>query len=247
MFSPKAKILVVDDDPILLDLLTETLTAIGYNVESATDGFNALEILQYENFDIVVSDIKMPKLDGFGLLTKIRDKYPKLPVLFITGVDSPEIIGQATPNGFLAKPFRINHIEELIEKTLRGEKDRPTAGIKNVMVVDDDETFREMLAETLRYNEYFPVTAVDGEAALIKLEQEQIDAVITDIKMPKMDGLSLLRQIKNIQPDLPVILVTAYRQEEIIPDNFKKTEAAGYLKKPFKVQEIISLLKDLSG
>ena len=131
MNDSKAKILVVDDDPILLELLVETLTTIGYDTGKAVDGLDALAVLSKEKFDLMVSDIKMPNLDGIGLLQEVRKLYPNLPVLFITGVNAPEIIGKATPDGFLSKPFRINHIEEMIEKTLQST-DQPKPKIKNI-------------------------------------------------------------------------------------------------------------------
>ena len=111
MSDSSAKILVVDDDVKLLDLLVDTLTAIGYESVGAEGGEQALAYLSTGEFGLVITDIKMPGMDGVTLLNKIRELYPKLPVMFITGVASPEIIGQASPNGFLAKPFRINRIE----------------------------------------------------------------------------------------------------------------------------------------
>jgi len=131
----KARILVVDDDLNLLDLLTDTLEAIGYRPEAAPGGAEAMEKLNREKYDLLITDIKMPDIDrekydllitdikmpdidGIQLLKKVRRSFPELPVLFITGVAEPEIIGRALPDGVLAKPFRINHIEELIENTL---------------------------------------------------------------------------------------------------------------------------------
>ena len=117
-----AKILVVDDDDVLRELLVDTLTTIGYRTSSAADGAIVMKMLEGEKFDLVISDVKMPEIDGITLLGLIRDKYPHLPVLFITGVASPEIIGEANPDGFLAKPFRIGHIEEMIESTLAAKR-----------------------------------------------------------------------------------------------------------------------------
>lgn len=113
-----AKILVVDDDAALLDLLVDTLSTIGYSVVPAPGGSEALVILEQDTFDMVISDIRMPEVDGISLLNKVRRSYPGLPVLLITGVASDDIINKASPDGFLAKPFRIGHIEELIESTL---------------------------------------------------------------------------------------------------------------------------------
>jgi DNA-binding NtrC family response regulator len=242
----KAKILVVDDDTNLLDLLVDTLTTIGYHAVAAPGGAEALMKLNEEKFDLMISDIKMPGIDGLALLKKVRRHYPQLPVLFITGVASPEIIGRASPDGFLAKPFRINHMEELIESTLNNRPDTVANQIKRVLVVDDDDSFREMLTDVLRYNEYVPFAVRDGASALVELENGRVDAVVTDIKMPGMDGIVLTNKIKEKHPDMPVILITAFMTPEDLQKHEVSRVADGFLEKPFKVERIIEILNNLS-
>lgn len=121
MQKPKATILVVEDNATMRDLLVDTLDAIGYVPTGASDGSEALQKLKEQKFDLIITDIMMPGIDGIALLKKVRKDYPHLPVLFITGVATPEVVERASPDGFLAKPFRISHIEELIEDTLKGK------------------------------------------------------------------------------------------------------------------------------
>ncbi len=118
MSSRQAEVLVVDDDANLLTLLVDTLKAIGYSATGVSGGRKALEILADRAFDLLITDIKMPDMDGIQLLKRVRATYTNLPVLFITGVSLPDTFAQASPDGLLMKPFRISHIEELIEKTL---------------------------------------------------------------------------------------------------------------------------------
>ena len=246
MALKKTHILVVDDDAHLLSLLVDTLTSIGYRVTGAPGGIEALEKLDSIKFDLMITDIKMPGIDGITLLKKVRRHYPKLPVLFITGVASDDIIGRASPDGFLAKPFRISHIEELIENTLTNKTENFTKTIRKVMVVDDDNTFREMLSEALRYNEYSPFSVAGSELALEELKNGEIDAVITDIKMPGMDGISLMKKIKESYPDMPVILITAFYDQKYSQKKNEIEKADGFLEKPFKVETIIDLLNQLT-
>ena len=114
--STAQHILVVDDDPMLRDLLVKTLEAIGHMAVAAENGLQALSLLQQQTFSIVISDIKMPEMDGVELLRRIRSAHPGLPVLFISGFATAELLGRAEPDGFLTKPFRIHHVEEMIEK-----------------------------------------------------------------------------------------------------------------------------------
>jgi DNA-binding NtrC family response regulator len=118
MGDVRANILVVDDDASLRSLLIDTLAAIGYAAKGADSGKQALEILLGSRFDMMITDIRMPEMDGLKLRDRVRRLYPNMPVLFVTGVAYPDIIAQASPDGVLAKPFRIAQIEELIESTL---------------------------------------------------------------------------------------------------------------------------------
>ncbi len=118
MNDSRANVLVVDDDDSLLSLLIDTLSAIGYTATGAGSGRRALEILADERFDLMITDIRMPEMDGLRLRDRVKRLYPEMPVVFVTGVAYPDIIAQASPDGVLAKPFRIAQIEELIESAL---------------------------------------------------------------------------------------------------------------------------------
>jgi DNA-binding NtrC family response regulator len=246
MVPSDIRILVVDDDTQLLDLLVDTLDAVGYQVEGATDGIEALDKLKEGRYHLMITDIKMPGMDGITLLKKARRYYPDLPVLFITGYGAPEIIGRASADGFLAKPFRISHIEELIERTLAGESETVARPIRKVLIVDDDDSFREVLTDMLTAADYVPLAVPSAEEALKQLEYGEVDAVITDIKMPGMDGVELLKKVKQRSPELPVILITGYMSAPQATTDEAAATADGFLKKPFRIDNIISILKDLT-
>ncbi len=245
MREQSAKILIVDDDARLRELLIDTLNTIGYNADIASDGNNALQKLQHNHYDLVISDIRMPELDGFMLLKKIRQHYPELPVLFITGVTSEDMIGSANPDGFLAKPFRIGHIEQLIKDALSKKHSKNKHTFRRVMIVEDDDLFRDMLGEALQYNSFITTAVEGGKEALRELQYGKVDAVITDIKMPGMDGITLLKEIKKIKPDLPVILISAFFSDEDILKSSSDYQPAGFLQKPFEIQAIVKLLDSL--
>lgn len=238
----ETRILVVDDDQKLLNLLDDTLSSIGYSTTTALGAKAALKTLAGEEFELVISDISMPEIDGLELLSKIRNLYPRMPVIFITGVAKPDIIGRANPEGFLAKPFRISNLEELIEKTLTGKEDKLDAKHRRILVIDDDRNFREMLIEALKVCDYTAIAASTPKEALETLEKVNFDAVVTDIKMPVMDGVSLARTIKDKYPVLPVILITAYYSFENYSFDDQTKVADGMLQKPFGLELILDLL-----
>ncbi len=238
--SHAARLLVVDDDAHLLELLNDTLVSIGYEVDGASDGVEAMERLQLGSYDLMITDIKMPGMDGISLLKKVRRYYPKLPVLFITGLSTPEIIGQDSPDGLLAKPFRISHIEELIENALKGQTEAAGQSPRRVMIVDDDDAFRKSLSEMLSAHDFLTLSVSNAEEALKELEYDDVDIVVTDVRMPGMDGIALTKEVKQRHPDLPVVLITGF-----LPDCESGLHADGFLRKPFRIENIIRLLESL--
>ena len=245
MNSADIKILVVDDDINLLDLLIDTLSAIGYSSDGVTDGFKALEKLKTGHFDLVISDIKMPEMDGISLLREIRQTHPGLPVLFITGVDVPEVVAQASPDGLLAKPFRVSHIEQLINDTLNVSENVVAGKVRKVMIIDDDDNFRTTLEDALEANDFIPFAVAAGDEAIMHLEKGNFDAVVSDIRMPGIDGFDLLKRIKKTYPKLPVVLMTAYLSEKDVREALPQAGADGFLEKPFGVDQIVDILTKL--
>jgi DNA-binding NtrC family response regulator len=239
------RILVVDDDQRLLNLLEDTLASIGYTTTTVKSAGEGLFILTQKVYDLVITDIGMPEMDGFELLKKIRKDYPRLPVIFISGATRPDIIGKANPEGFLAKPFRISNLEEIIENTLSGKEEKLDSKLRRILVIDDDDGFREMLMEALKVCGYTTIPASTPKEALDTLESIKVDAVITDIKMPVMDGVSLAKTIKERHPDLPVILITAYHSFEKYSFEDQNKVADGILQKPFGLELILDMLKKL--
>ena len=93
---------------------------------------------------------------------------------------------------------------------------------KRILVVDDNELFRDSIVETLRRQFYETEAAKDGPSAIEIIEQRHFDLVISDMKMPGMSGIELLEQIKSINPEIPFLIITAYGAIETAVDAMKK-------------------------
>jgi len=124
---------------------------------------------------------------------------------------------------------------------MSGVGDSAEHGSPRLLVVDDEETQREMLSAILARASYRVETAPDGEKALEILEQRSFDLVLTDQKMPKMDGLELLAAIRSRYPRLPVVLMTAFGSVSSAVEAMKNG-AADYLTKPFEKEELVIVL-----
>jgi len=119
--SKTHQILIVEDNPNMSCLLTDILDFFDYKTMGAKDGEEALEILGKESFDMVITDLRMPKMGGIDLLRSIKDRFPRLPVVVITGFDSDNYRSDAYAahaDGFLCKPFKVDQIKELLKEHL---------------------------------------------------------------------------------------------------------------------------------
>ncbi len=102
------KILIVDDEPIIRDALAFKLRKEGFKTEVVEDGEKAIEILDNEEFDIIISDIMMPFVSGYELLKVLKERKTKSPILMLTSLDSENAESKAYELGaddFMTKPF----------------------------------------------------------------------------------------------------------------------------------------------
>jgi DNA-binding response OmpR family regulator len=125
------RVLIVDDDMEMLVSLKDGLSRYEetFSVLTALDGLMATQELKRINISLVVTDLKMPNLDGFSLLSHIMEHYPEIPVLIITGYSTPEMERMAREGGavgYIAKPFTIEDLARRIVTTLRKEADGGT-------------------------------------------------------------------------------------------------------------------------
>ncbi len=115
------KILIVDDNPNMSSLLCEMLEVFDYESVRASDGSQALNELQNGQFSMVITDMRMPNMTGLELLKEVKSRYPKIPVVLISGYSVNEIEARAEdirPDGFLGKPLMMSDIERLLNTLL---------------------------------------------------------------------------------------------------------------------------------
>ncbi len=118
---------------------------------------------------------------------------------------------------------------------------RPSAGNARprVLVVDDEASIRDLLSKTLALAEYDVDVAPDGRSALERMRMYPYDLLIADLKMPGMDGLTVIREAKRYKGDLPVIIITGFSTESSAIEAVN-LGVAGYLTKPFRVPQVLA-------
>lgn len=110
---------------------------------------------------------------------------------------------------------------------------------RRILVVDDEAGIRDLLSRTLGLAEYDVDVAPDGPSALGRMRQSMYDLLIADLKMPGMDGLSVIREAKRFKADLPVIIITGYSTESAAIEAVN-LGVSGYLTKPFRVPQVLA-------
>lgn len=115
-----------------------------------------------------------------------------------------------------------------------------SSGRSRVLVVDDEASIRELLTKTLGLADYEVDSAPDARTAIERLRVSQYDLMITDLKMPGLDGLALIREAKRLQPELPIVIITGYSTESTAIDAVN-LGVAGYLTKPFRVPQVLAV------
>ncbi len=141
---PAAKVLVVDDEESLVDMLTTALRFTGYEVVSAASGFDALRAVKESRPDLIVLDVNMPDLDGFEVCRRIRRDGIDSPVIFLTARDAADDLRTGFSHGgddYLTKPFSLEELSlriEAILRRVRGSGDQPHRIVCGELILDED-------------------------------------------------------------------------------------------------------------
>ena len=115
----KTKVLILDDEPIVLKRLKPALEKSGYDVEAFSSSLEASNRIMEKEFDIVITDLKMEGIDGMEFLTRVKDRSPVTEVIVITGFATMETAKESFKKGvfdFLAKPFKLGEIKDVVAK-----------------------------------------------------------------------------------------------------------------------------------
>jgi len=118
------KILVVDDSKAIRDILSNILSLMGFHVAVADNGNEGLHLFLANSFDLVLTDLQMPGMDGWTLASHVKDKSPDTPVVLVTGEEKQGIVERLKDrcvDSVLFKPFRLEEIQEMVQKMLDTE------------------------------------------------------------------------------------------------------------------------------
>ncbi|MGA7299076.1 MAG: response regulator [Candidatus Sulfotelmatobacter sp.] len=210
-------ILCIDDDSETLALRRHFLQSSGYSVVTASSGLAGLQALsQGQGIDLVLLDYMMPGMDGDEVAQKLKRQNPQLPVVVVSAVAQlPE--GLLTViDGYVQKGQDPDVLLGTVLKILtsRGKEGAPmessNLGRKTVLCAEDDEeqlTSRKMVFESAGFD---VLLARSGAEALQLFQTHAVDAVVLDYWMPRMKGLSVAREMKQLRPNIPILVLSGF-------------------------------------
>ncbi|MCK5545557.1 MAG: response regulator [Desulfobulbaceae bacterium] len=233
-------ILIVDDDPGMVQTMNYILTEKGYEVMTAKDGFEAVERVKEKAFDVVLTDIKMPGMNGVELLKEINRLSPETTTVMMTAYTLPDLVEEAKREGALAilpKPLDLDKVTALVEGF---------AEHKPILILDDDLEFCKTLQNVLNKKGYNTTFATEVGAAIDLILETGYEIIFLDMKLKEVTGLDALVAIRNVDSRAIVILMTAYRNEmrDLIEKSLEKS-AYTCVYKPIDIDELIKMLKDI--
>jgi len=264
MNNVPTKVLIIEDEEILLDVLAKKLEKEKYETYKARDGEEGLQKALEINPDIILLDIVLPKLDGYEVLARLKEKLGQsIPaVIIISNSGQPVELDKAISLGAKDYIIKVQFTpEEVVEKMKRllskdekQVKKLPETSLDNsvttrVLVVEDDQFLRDLLQDKLRREGFEVAVAIDGLEGLEKITSYRPNVILLDIILPGVSGFDILKKVRQEMvmeiATTPIILLSNLGQESDI-EKGRALGADDYLiKSNFTIDEIISKIKGI--
>jgi len=208
MKEKKINILLVDDNKKFLESVAERARMKGFNVLTALNGQQALEIAQKQHIHVAVVDQRMPDIEGLVVITKLKGIIPDIKTILLTG-HGDEKLKEAT------EALDSSYFEKEDMGRFWAFLSNLPLGNINILLVDDNPKFLKTLAERIRLKGYDPYTALNGHEAIEITKNIKIHLAVVDQRMPDMDGLVVITKLKEIDADIKTLLLTGHGDEKI--------------------------------
>ncbi|MGZ3407932.1 MAG: response regulator, partial [Polyangia bacterium] len=246
-------ILLADDSALIHRHTVPILEEAGYDVISAFDGAEALDLVDERKPDLVITDVEMPKCDGYVVCKTIKERCAKgqlqpTPVIICSALGEAADLERGFDAGaddYLVKPAAPDDLTSRIRSLLStfgldpGQRER-------ILVVDDSPAIRHLIADALNRQGFAVTVADDGQAALERAREEdaRFDMIVTDYDMPRMTGFELVHALKRDPKlrDIPTLMLTA-RDTRRDQAQMRAVGLTSYLVKPFSVDKCVAIVE----
>lgn len=219
-----ARILIIEDDRLLGELLVKKLQSAGYEVELTLDGKEGLDRMPEFLPDLVLLDIVLPSMDGYQVLeAKVADsRIADIPVVIVSNSGQPVEISRAVKLG--AKDYIVkaqvdpNEVLDKVREHLLDSNASMSLAGKKILTIEDDKFLSEIMVLKLKKHDCIVEHSSTGEDGLEKLTSFKPDLVLLDLILPGISGFDVLTKMRatNESKDIPVIVLSNLSQKEDI-------------------------------
>lgn len=240
---PRRRILIVDDDRAMVTTLSDVLTLHGWETIPAYDGEEAVALAIAHEVDVVLMDVRMPRLDGVAALRAIKARRPGIVVVLMTAFAAQALLTEAEREGavkILPKPVDVPVLLGLLEDAIENRS--------SVLVVDDDPAFLGTLCTVLAEKGLHAIQARTLDEALERMAADQPAAVLLDLILDHLDPQVGLLAIREVSPSVLLVLYSGHTAAlsealDAAPPGF--VDAA--FTKPLPIERLVALLNRTRG
>lgn len=241
-------ILVVDDSKSVRFALQQNLAKAGFQVALAQDGQEGLQKAMNDDFDLIITDIDMPRMDGIELCRRLKKEYKtsRVPIVALSTRDSDKQVEEGFRVGVDAYLSKAGDMEENVERI----KDILQTGFfltgSRILVVDDSSSVRLFLQSELEGEGFVVKTAENGREALELVPEFQPDLILSDLMMPVMDGSELCHELKQDDEfrSVPIIIMSSVGDKPLMR-RLMRQGATTFLVKPFSVNQLSIVIEEI--
>ncbi|APB35185.1 Signal transduction histidine kinase [Gloeomargarita lithophora Alchichica-D10] len=235
------RVLVVDDDPQVGDLLQRFLTKEGFEVVVTTEGARVVSLAREIRPQAITLDVMMPDVSGWSVLAELKadPELCSIPVIILSMVDDQKVGFALGATDYLTKPIDRERLVGILQRY-------QTQG-QRVLVVEDDPDTREMLERVLHKQGWQVQTAANGRLALEALADNPPDVILLDLMMPEVDGFAVVEQLRQNEAwqKIPVIVITAKELTLMERQHLQHSVQQIWQKGQFNLERLLASVREL--
>jgi CheY-like chemotaxis protein/signal transduction histidine kinase len=253
------KILIVDDNATLRDLLSKQLENLKTVTTATASGKEAIEILTQVSFDLIITDLTMPEMNGIELAECVHKKYPAMPVILLNPVNDESY--KLHPDTFGAVVNKPVKPRLLLDAVLNQLRKNDTKGVNKqntvhklsenfskqfplkILIAEDNPVNQKWTIKILSKLGFQPELANNGKEVLEMVSNRQYDLILMDVQMPEMDGLEATRMIRLCLEAQPVIIAMTANVMQGDRQECIQSGMDDYISKPVELNELMSMLE----
>ena len=251
-------ILIVDDNATQGRMLQSLLISWKFNAIWVNSATEALNLLKQTKFDLMLTDMYMPEINGIELGNAVHQQYARLPIILLTSMGYELINEDVAFFSSIRKPIKqqllLKHIIAALHPNEKLPEDRQQTTQKlpedfsrqyplHILIAEDNPINQKLIFHILNKLGYEPELAENGIEVLKAVTEKEFDVILMDVQMPEMDGLEATRKIRGLSIIQPIVIALTANALPSDQDECRQAGMDDYLSKPVKLEELVGMLK----